>query len=280
MSVRRPTVAGAFYPAQPDRLRKLIESCFLHERGPGRMPSETSGNRDIAMVVCPHAGYVYSGPAASHSYLALAEQKPPETVIVLGPNHTGWGSPVSIMGEGSWETPLGRVKLDKEMARTIFEESGVIDYDDTAFIREHSIEVQVPFLQYIYKDFRLVPICMGYQDLETSVNIGKALFEASKEKSTVIIASTDLTHQESQQSANRKDHMIIEAILEMDEEKLQRVVHDNRLTTCGYGPVSASLVASKLSGANQAQLLSYYTSGDIIGDYSGVVGYASVKVTL
>jgi AmmeMemoRadiSam system protein B len=280
MSVRRPTVAGAFYPAQPDRLRKLIESCFLHERGPGRMPSETSCNRDIAMVVCPHAGYVYSGPAASHSYLALAEQKPPETVIVLGPNHTGWGSPVSIMGEGSWETPLGRVKLDKEMARTIFEESGVIDYDDTAFIREHSIEVQVPFLQYIYKDFRLVPICMGYQDLETSVNVGKALFEASKEKSTVIIASTDLTHQESQQSANRKDHMIIEAILEMDEEKLQRVVRDNRLTTCGYGPVSASLVASKLSGAKQAQLLSYYTSGDIIGDYSGVVGYASVKVTL
>lgn len=280
MSVRRPAVAGAFYPAQPDRLRKLIESCFLHERGPGRLPREASDQRDIVMVVCPHAGYVYSGPAATHSYLALAEQKQPDTVIVLGPNHTGWGTPVSMMGEGFWETPLGRVKLDTQMARTIFNEAGIIDYDDTAFMREHSVEVQVPFLQYIYKDFKLVPICMGYQDLETSISVGKALFEASKEKNVVIVASTDLTHQETQQSANRKDHMIIEAILKMDEENLQRVVNDNKLTTCGYGPVSASLVASKLAGAKQAQLLSYYTSGDIIGDYSGVVGYASVKVTL
>ena len=279
MSVRRPAVAGAFYPSQPDRLRKLIESCFLHERGPGSLPGETKDNRDICMVVCPHAGYIYSGPAASHSYLALAEQKPPETVIVLGPNHTGWGTPVSMMGEGYWETPLGKVELDKEVAKAIFSVSGIIDYDDTAFIREHSVEVQLPFLQYIYKDFKLVPICMGYQDLDTSINVGKALFKASKGKNTVIVASTDLTHQETQESANRKDHMIIEAILEMNEEKLQRVVRDNRLTTCGYGPVSAALVASKLSGAKNAQLLSYYTSGDIIGDYSGVVGYASVKVT-
>jgi AmmeMemoRadiSam system protein B len=280
MSVRRPAVAGAFYPAQPNRLRNLIESCFLHERGPGRTPEKPADYRDITMVVCPHAGYVYSGPAATHSYLALSEQKPPDTVIVLGPNHTGWGTPVSIMGDGYWETPLGRVKLDTELAKAIFEESGIIDYDDTAFIREHSVEVQLPFLQYIYKDFKLIPLCMGYQDLETSVNVGKSIYEASKGKNIVIIASTDLTHQEPQQSANRKDRMIIDAILQLDEEKLQRVVHDNRLTTCGYGPVSASLVASKLSGAKHSQLLSYYTSGDIIGDYSGVVGYAAVKITL
>ena len=279
MSVRRPVVAGAFYPAQPDRLRQQIEQCFNHKLGPGRLPGEPQAKRTIHSVVCPHAGYVYSGPAAAHCYMALAEQEKPETIIVVGPNHTGWGTPVSMMGEGSWETPLGRVPLDTALAKTIFEQSEVIDYDPTAFLREHSVEVQVPFLQYIYGDFKLVPVCMGYQDLETSREIGKAIHLAMEDKNTLVIASTDLTHQERQESANRKDRLVIDAILEMDEEKLQRVVRDHRITTCGYGPVSAALVASKLAGAGEAELLSYYTSGDIIGDYSAVVGYAALKIT-
>jgi len=279
LSVRRPAVAGAFYPAQPDRLRDQIEACFTHERGPGRLPGGERAPRDTLAVVCPHAGYVYSGPAAAHSYLALAEQKKPDTVVVLGPNHTGWGSPVSMMGEGSWETPLGRVRLDSELAKAIFEAAGVIDYDETAFLREHSVEVQVPFLQYIYGDFKLVPVCMGYQDLQTSREVGEAIHRASEGRDVLVVASTDLTHQEPQQSANRKDRMIIDSIQAMDEERLQKVVHDNRLTTCGYGPVSAALVASKLDGAKKAELLSYYTSGDIVGDYGGVVGYAAVRIT-
>lgn len=279
MSVRRPVVAGAFYPAQPERLRKQIESCFNHERGPGRLPGRARAPRNIVSVVCPHAGYVYSGPAAAHSYLALAEQEKPDTVIVLGPNHTGWGTPVSMMAEGSWETPLGRVPLDANLAKAIFNSSDVIDIDETAFMKEHSMEVQVPFLQYIYGEFKLVPICMGYQDLETSREVGEAIHKAAEGKNVIILASTDLTHQETQQSANVKDRMIIDAVLSMDEERLQRVVHENRLTTCGYGPVSAALVASKLRGAKAAELLSYYTSGDIIGDYSGVVGYAAIKIT-
>ncbi|HEX9914426.1 MAG TPA: AmmeMemoRadiSam system protein B [Candidatus Bathyarchaeia archaeon] len=278
MSVRRPVVAGSFYPAQPERLRKQIESCFSHERGPGRLPGKARAPRNIVSVVCPHAGYVYSGPAAAHSYLALAEQEKPDTVIVLGPNHTGWGTPVSMMAEGSWETPLGRVPLDANLAKAIFNSSDVIDIDETAFMKEHSIEVQVPFLQYIYGEFKLVPICMGYQDLETSREVGEAIHKAAEGKNVVILASTDLTHQETQQSANVKDRMIIDAVLSMDEERLQRVVHENRLTTCGYGPVSAALVTSKLRGAKGAELLSYYTSGDIIGDYSGVVGYAAVRI--
>jgi AmmeMemoRadiSam system protein B len=278
LSVRRPVVAGAFYPAQSERLRKQIESCFSHERGPGRLPGRVRTPRNIVSVVCPHAGYVYSGPAAAHSYLALAEQEKPDTVIVLGPNHTGWGTPVSMMAEGSWETPLGRVPLDANLAKAIFNSSDVIDIDETAFMKEHSLEVQLPFLQYIYGEFKLVPICMGYQDLETSREVGEAIHKAAEGKSVVILASTDLTHQETQQSANVKDRMIIDAVLSMDEERLQRVVHENRLTTCGYGPVSVALVASKLRGAKGAELLSYYTSGDITGDYSGVVGYAAVKI--
>ncbi len=279
MSVRRPVVAGAFYPAQPDRLRQQIEQCFNHQRGPGRLPGETQAKRTIRSVVCPHAGYMYSGPAAAHCYLALAEQETPETVIVIGPNHTGWGTPVSMMGEGSWETPLGRVPLDTALAKEIFEHSEIIDYDHTAFQREHSVEVQVPFLQYIYGGFKLVPICMRYQDLETSREVGKAIHRATEGKNALVIASTDLTHQERQESANRKDRLVIDAILEMDEEKLQRAVREHRITTCGYGPVSAALVASKLAGAGRAELLSYYTSGDIIGDYSAVVGYAALKIT-
>ena len=279
MSVRRPVVAGAFYPAQPERLRQQIESCFTHVRGPGRLPQKAGDARDIVSVVCPHAGYVYSGPSAAHSYLALAEQRKPDTVIVIGPNHTGWGTPVSMMSEGAWETPLGRVALDTEVAKAIFNQSGVIDIDETAFIREHSVEVQVPFLQYIYGDFKLVPICMGYQDLETSREVGQAIYKATEGRDVVIVASTDLTHMEPQQSANRKDRMVIDAVLAMDEERLQKVVHDNRITTCGYGPVSATLVASKLKNAQRVELLSYYTSGDIIGDYGAVVGYAATKIT-
>jgi AmmeMemoRadiSam system protein B len=183
-----------------------------------------------------------------------------------------------MMSEGSWETPLGRVALDTEVALTIFNSSGIIDIDETAFIREHSVEVQVPFLQYIYGDFKLVPICMGYQDLETSREVGEAIHKATADRDAVIVASTDLNHMESQQSSNRKDRMVIDAILAMDEERLQKVVQENRITTCGYGPVSATLVASKLKDARRVELLSYYTSGDIVGDYSAVVGYAAAKI--
>jgi hypothetical protein len=251
----------------------------MHPRGPGRLPGETRKKRTIHSVVCPHAGYVYSGPAAAHCYLSLAEEEKPDTVIVLGPNHTGWGTPVSMMGDGSWETPLGRVQLDTSLAKELLEHSEIIDYDHTAFLREHSVEVQVPFLQYIFGEFKLVPLCMGYQDLETSREVGKAIYNATREKNVLLVASTDLTHQEHQESANKKDGLVIDAILAMDEERLQRTVRENRITMCGYGPVSAALVASKLAGAGGAELLSYHTSGDIIGDYSAVVGYAALKIT-
>jgi AmmeMemoRadiSam system protein B len=278
MAIRRPAVAGAFYAASPEKLRKQIIDCFNHPLGPGRLPSATTGS-GILSVVCPHAGYIYSGPAASHSYLALGEQGSPETVVVIGPNHTGWGTPVSIMKEGIWQTPLGNVEIDSELTEKIFEKSDIARPDESAFIREHSVEVQLPFLQFIYPSFKLVPICMGYQDLETSTELGKAIYESSKDKNIVIVASTDLTHQEPKISANAKDQHVLNAIREMDEKKLQDVVKKYRITTCGYGPVSVALVYSKLKKAMKAEILSYYTSGDIIGDNSAVVGYASAKIT-
>jgi hypothetical protein len=223
---------------------------------------------------------MYSGYVAAFSYLALSEEKAPETAVILCPNHTGLGSAVSLMGEGYWETPLGRVKIDSRLSNAIFKTSGMIDMDESAHQYEHSIEVQLPFLQYIYgSSVSIVPICMGFQDLETSRNVGEAIAEAAKEMSIVVIASTDMTHQEPQASAARKDRLVLDAVEDMDEAKVQEVVSRNRMTMCGYGPVSAAIVASKKQGADRAEILSYHTSGDITGDRGAVVGYASAKIT-
>ena len=278
MALRRPAVAGAFYAASPEKLKKQIIDSFKHRLGPGRLPEHHSG-RDILGVVCPHAGYMYSGPAASHSYLALGEQQPPETVVIIGPNHTGWGTPISITSEGKWAMPLGEVLIDSELAEKIIEYSPTAKSDESAFIREHSIEVQLPFLQFIYPEFKFVPICMGYQDLDVSVELGKAISEASKDKEIVVVASNDLNHQESKQISNKKDKYVMDAIKTLDEKQLQESVKRHNITTCGYGPVSATMVYSKLQGATKGEVLSYYTSGDITGDNSAVVGYASAKIT-
>jgi AmmeMemoRadiSam system protein B len=216
MVIRRPAVADAFYAASPNSLKKQITDCFLHQLGPMKLPDSKKGS-NIISVVCPHAGYIYSGPSSAHSYLALGEQEQPDTVIVIGPNHTGWGTPVSVMREGIWKTPLGEVTIDKELADKIIKHSPIARSDESAFIREHSVEVQLPFLQFIYSEFEFVPICMGFQDLETSIELGRAIHEASKDKEIIVVASSDLTHQEPKVSAYKKDQFILNAILEMDE---------------------------------------------------------------
>jgi len=279
MGVRRPWVAGAFYPASLDRLRDAIEGSFTHPLGPGKLSHKGSQEREIIGVVCPHAGYMYSGPFAAHSYYHLASEKTPSVVIILGPNHTGLGGPVSMWGEGAWETPLGNVEIHEPLAKKIFEASDIIDMDESAHLREHSIEVQLPFLQYIYGETRIVPICMGFQDLGTSRAIGRAIAESVAGMDALILASTDLTHMETKDSAGEKDRGVIERIESMNEEALQSWVRSQRVSMCGYGPVSATLVAAKRLGATKAQLLAYGTSGDITGDTSAVVGYASAKIT-
>jgi AmmeMemoRadiSam system protein B len=279
MGIRRPVVAGAFYPADPTRLRRSIEESFTHRLGPGGLPGEPTGERTIISVVCPHAGYMYSGPVAAHSYLQLSNEGKPDTVVIIGPNHTGLGGPVSLGGSDAWETPLGSVEIDKDLTSAIFGSSDFIDVDEMAHVREHSVEVQLPFLQHIYGEFKLVPICMGFQDLEISRRLGGVLAEALKDRNALIIASTDLNHMEPQSTAEPKDRGVIERILALDEAALQGWVRDRRVSMCGYGPVSATLVASKKLGATKAEFLAYSTSGDIIGDRSAVVGYTSIKIT-
>jgi len=279
MGIRRPWVAGTFYPADPDRLTRAIDDCFTHPLGPGKIPDRRELERSIVSVICPHAGYMYSGPTAAHSYYPLASEPKPDSVVILGPSHTGFGGPVSMWGSGAWETPLGRLNIDESLARSIIDASDIIDMDETAHLREHSIEVQLPFLQHIYGEVDIVPICMRFQDLGTSRGVGAAIAEATADLNVLILASTDLTHMEPKASAQTKDRGVIERIVAMDEAALQSWVKSQRITMCGYGPVSAAIVASKKLGATKAESLSYSTSGDISGDLSAVVGYASAKIT-
>ncbi|WP_457614944.1 AmmeMemoRadiSam system protein B [Methanopyrus sp.] len=276
---RSPAVAGQFYPADPDELRKMIERCFRHELGPGYLPETSDGPCTLPGAVAPHAGYQFSGPVAAHTYKALAESGTPETVVILGPNHTGLGSAVATMTDGVWRTPLGFVKIDSEFATALVRECGVMDDDLTAHANEHSIEVQLPFLQYVYGDsFLFVPICMAMHDLQTAREVGEAIADVAERlgRNTVVIASTDFTHYEPHDWAKKKDLMVIERIVALDEAGMIEIVERYNVSMCGVGPTAATIVAVKAMGASEGELLKYATSGDVSGDYSQVVGYAAI----
>jgi len=281
MKIRRPSQAGMFYAGTAESLKKQIEECFLHRLGPGKIPKiAEKGPRKVIGLICPHAGYVYSGPVAAHSYYRLAIDGKPEVFIILGPNHMGYGSAIALMNEGIWRTPLGDIEIDYETASRILRASEVIDIDETAHKFEHSIEVQLPFLQFLYgSNFKFVPIAFLMQDLESSREVGKALAKAIEGKNAVIIASTDMTHYESHEHAMHKDKLALSAVEKLDEEEFYSIIESYNISACGYGPVAALITAAKLLGVKRAEILSYKTSGDITGDYSSVVGYASVCFT-
>ena len=183
------------------------------------------------------------------------------------------------MNEGVWNTPLGNVEIDASSANEILHECGILDVDESAHMREHSIEVQLPFIQYLYgSSFKFVPISFLMQDLDSSREVGRAVAKVMSAKNALIIASTDLTHYEPQKQVLQKDEMIIDAILKLDEEKLYEIIETRGISVCGYGPVIALISAAKALGATEAQLLCHKTSGDITGDVYSVVGYASISL--
>jgi len=281
LKLRYPAVAGSWYAGTANSLRKQIEQLFTHKLGPESLPFVIKeGPRNIVGLVVPHAGYMASGPIAAHAYHHLAEDGKPDVIVIFGPNHTGHGSALSIMNDGAWRTPLGDVEIDTETADKILQSSSIVDVDDRAHVYEHSIELQLPFLQYLYgSGFKFVPICFMMQDLESSREVGKAVASALKGKNGLVIASSDLTHYEPQERAEKKDRMAIDAALELDEERYYNTVESYGISTCGYGPVIAAITAAKELGAKKAELLSYGTSGDVLGDRSAVVGYASIAFT-
>jgi len=279
-TVRRPAVAGSFYEGTEGALRRQIEDCYTHSLGPGRVPSLSSKKEgNILGLISPHAGYVYSGPVAAWGFYQVIEEEVPEVVVILGPNHRGFGAPVAIMPKGEWETPLGKVKIDEELAGKIITTLPLIEPDEAAHRMEHSLEVQLPFLQYGYgENLKIIPICMMRQDLRTSRRVGEALANTLEGKNGLIIASTDLTHYQPGELAEKQDKRALEAILSRSPEKLSEVVSRYGISMCGPGPVMAMLTATSFLGARKSRLLKYATSGDITGDYSAVVGYASVCI--
>jgi len=276
--LRPPAVAGAFYEGSRSGLIRQIEWCYRHPHGPGQVPSTVSGPRRILALVSPHAGYMYSGPVAAHGFSELSGDGRPSSVVIIGPNHTGMGSGVAIALAGRWKTPLGEVALDGDLGKRIMEESEIIDQDETAHAHEHSIEVQLPFLQHLFGELRMVPICMMMQDPETSREVGEAIARACSGKDVLIIASTDFTHYEPRESAYAKDREAIEKILQLDPDGLMEVIEERNITMCGPGPVCASLWAAREMGARKARLLKYATSGDTGPPMEEVVGYASISI--
>ncbi len=277
--IRKPAVAGSFYPENPEVLRKTIEDSFMNKFGVGSIPELNifDGNEYPINIMVPHAGYIYSGPVASHSYSQIVQNGFPEVFIILSPNHTGYGSEVSVFNEGEWITPLGNVKIDEEFANSIIDCSDVASADFDAHLFEHSIEVQLPFLQYFSNDFKIVPIVMGSQSFSASSDLAKAIFDSAQriDKSYCVIASTDLSHFNNQEKANKVDGFVLEDIKHMNEFKLYEEVIQFNITMCGYGPVMTTIALSKMCDKHNCEILEYKTSGDVTGDLTSVVGYAS-----
>src|SRR2546426_10686992 len=267
--LRPPAVAGRFYPAEPEKLtlsiRKLLEP-----------PQERI--HAIGAVV-PHAGYMYSGHVAGAVY---ARVDLPQRNIVLCPNHTGLGTPLSIMKKGAWQTPLGDMQIDEELCEALMNADPYLQDDISAHRFEHALEVQLPFMQYLGgSSIRFVPITIGTGTLERLEELGRAMAEVVHEMKTaaLIIASSDMNHYESDAITRVKDRKAIDQVLAMDPEGLYQVVHREKISMCGYGPAVAMLTAAKQLGATKAELVKYATSGDVSLDFDHVVGYAGMIVS-
>jgi len=265
--MRREVVAGAFYEGEKSRLEEQLTECFS-----GVIREE---KENVLGAVVPHAGYMYSGGVAANVYAKLPAA---DTFVILGPNHHGMGSLIAVSAD-TWVTPLGEVEVDTAFVNAL--PKRIIDVDETAHKYEHSIEVQLPFLQFLFgKHFRFVPICMGLSDEETAKEIGEDLAGtiAKFDNKVVVIASSDFTHYEPDRIAREKDEYVIEAITELDVGKFYNRIYGRDSTACGVCPIAAMMHAAKKLGARKGELIKYATSGDIIGDRSSVVGYGGIII--
>ncbi len=277
--LRMPVVAGQFYEATGSALRQEIADCYLDRRGPGRLPTvDLTGPRRMLGLVSPHAGYIYSGPMAAHGYAALAADGRPDAFVIIGPNH-GRGSWVSaIQTSGAWLTPLGEAQVDAELATALAAELPDFTVGSAAFRGEHSLEVQLPFLQDLYGgEVPFVPLMMLNQDRDAAAAVGRALGRVLAGRDVVIIASTDMTHQQPRQVATAQDRILIERIEALDPEGLLTEQARRDITMCGYGPTAAMLLAAKQLGATRTETFRYGDSGEA-HPMAAVVGYLSLGV--
>ncbi len=264
---RQPAVAGQFYPGGSAALRSLVSELI---------PSQA--NRRAALgLMAPHAGYVYSGAIAAQTF---AQVEIPEKVVILGPNHHGSGHAAAVYPSGSWLTPLGEVSVDADLARRILSSCSAMAPDEAAHRYEHSLEVQLPFLQVLAPATAVVPICLRYAPLDKLLLMGQQLAEAVAplKGEVLLVASTDMSHYEPGDIARRKDADALQRILELDPAGLFDVVATQRISMCGVVPVVVMLAAARYLGAATATLIEYGNSGDVTGNQDEVVGYAGVVV--
>ncbi|PIQ85957.1 MAG: AmmeMemoRadiSam system protein B [Candidatus Omnitrophica bacterium CG11_big_fil_rev_8_21_14_0_20_43_6] len=269
-SLRKPVVAGQFYPAGAQALKALIFS----------WADKLAHKSEVIGCILPHAGYIYSGKVAAQTISGI---KIKDTVVLLGPNHTGQGATFSIMPQGTWQTPLGDVEIDSKLAGLFLAKSRYLEADSLAHADEHSLEVELPILQYFRPDFKIVPIAIQTDNLTDLSAVGQDLASVVIENgllgSVMFIASSDLTHYEPQENAKIKDALAIEAILTLDEQELKNRVQESEISMCGFAPIAVLIKAVKLLGAKKGQLIKYQTSGDCLdGDKSSVVGYAGITI--
>jgi len=263
--IREPAVSGQFYPSSPEELKTMI-------RG---MVDEKALKEDVIGYYAPHAGFIYSGPVVGATVSRVNFK---DTVVILGPSHTGAGEPFSILTEGTWRTPLGDVEIDTVLAKAILANSNHLQEDRLAHLQEHSIEVQLPFIQYFKPDIKFVPILLSHTNAAIYRSIGMAIAKAIKDtaKAVVIVASGDMNHYESQKITHTKDRQAIESILKLEPVELLERVHDFQISMCGYGTAACLIYATKEFGPVKTELVKYQTSGDITHDFSAVVGYAGI----
>lgn len=266
-TVRHPSVAGRFYPRDPATLLADVRAYLC--------PTETT----IPVIGCmaPHAGYIYSGAVAGAVYGKI---EIPQRCLILCPNHTGMGQPLSIMSRGVWETPLGPVPVDAVLAEGLKQRFPALAEDSAAHRVEHAIEVQLPFLQMRGTDLAFVPIALGTSDFEILESLGEATADVIKSSGlrVLLVASSDMNHYENDAITRVKDQKAIDRVLALDPRGLYDVVINEDISMCGFGPAIVMLTAAKRLGATSAQLVKYATSGDVSGDRDMVVGYAGVVV--
>ncbi|MFQ5850931.1 MAG: AmmeMemoRadiSam system protein B [Candidatus Binatia bacterium] len=278
--LRPPAVAGSFYPAEVGELEELLEECLVsHPLGPRGVRSISPS---LLGGMVPHAGYIYSGPCAAHFYSSL--EKHIGRVILLGVNHRGWGAKAALSPADYWETPLGRVKVDRELSGLLKARLAFLAEDEQPHLQEHSIEVQLPFLQRVLGEFTFLPVSLSFLSEEECAQLGQAivhLYEtgAALDRRTVLIASSDLSHYLSPKETERLDRLALDQILSLNPVGLMETVEKEEISMCGVLPTAVLLFAAKALGARQARLLRHCHSGDAV-PMKEVVGYASVAVEL
>jgi len=265
--MRAPAVAGYFYPSQRKGLEKMLKSFFEKAR------KEVKERENVIGIVVPHAGYIYSGLTAAYAYSSLPSNLK-LTIVIIGPNHTGYGSDVSVYSSGKWKTPLGEVEIDEFFVDELIKNCKIAKKDETAHIYEHSIEVQLPFLQFLYgNNFKIVPICLLNQSLEVAECLSNSMLKVKRD--FLVVVSSDFNHYESYEITQRKDAELIKAIISLDLKKFYQTLENLNVSACGYGAIATLMsLTKKLNG--KIELIKHSTSAEVSGDYSSVVGYASL----